>query len=168
MNVIGIDPGLGGAIALYELAYNKLTVWDCPVYRPKERAASIDDVNLAVLIGNIKREGSTHVYLERAQAVLGMGLPSAFNYGAGYGVYRGIIAAYQLPLTLVQPQKWKKTLALPKDKTVCRRRASELFPASAHYFGRKKDDGRAEAALIAWYGVLELGLRAENYERMPP
>lgn len=166
MNVIGIDPGLGGAIALYESSSHKLSVWDCPVYRPKERAASIDDVTLAILIGNITG-GTVHVYLERAQAVLGMGLPSAFNYGAGYGVYRGIIAAYKLPLTLVQPQKWKKTLALPKDKTVCRRRASELFPVSAHYFGRKKDDGRAEAALIAWYGVLELGFRVQNYEGTP-
>jgi crossover junction endodeoxyribonuclease RuvC len=39
--------------------------------------------------------------------------------------------------------------------------ALRLFPSTAEHFARKKDHGRAEAALIARYGSEVLGLLGE-------
>lgn len=38
------------------------------------------------------------------------------------------------------------------DKNASRGRAQQLFPRQAELFSRKKDIGRADAALIAYYG----------------
>jgi hypothetical protein len=51
----------------------------------------------------------------------------------------------------VSPAKWKKALGLSADKGASRRRAIELWPERAQWFARVKDDGRAEAALIAYW-----------------
>ena len=42
-------------------------------------------------------------------------------------------------------------LGLSADKGVSRRRAIELWPDHRKAFERVKDDGRAEAALLAWW-----------------
>jgi hypothetical protein len=51
----------------------------------------------------------------------------------------------------VTPTKWKRALGLGADKGDSRRRAMETWPYMASKFARVKDDGRAEAALIAWW-----------------
>jgi crossover junction endodeoxyribonuclease RuvC len=56
-------------------------------------------------------------------------------------------------VTLVKPQKWKKHFSLDKDKDKSRALANRRFPDNHQDFARKKDDGRAEAALIALYGA---------------
>jgi len=66
-------------------------------------------------------------------------------------VARGVVAACGIPTTLVSPQKWKRELELSKDKNQSLEMARMLWPDSDK-FKRKKDDGRAEAALIAMYG----------------
>ena len=54
------------------------------------------------------------------------------------------------------PASWKKHFKLSKDKGVSRATASQRFPQNAELFKRVKDDGRAEAALIALYGYEKL------------
>jgi hypothetical protein len=39
-----------------------------------------------------------------------------------------------------------------ENKDASRQKASMLFPKFAHLWARKKDDGRAEAVLLAHYG----------------
>ena len=68
-----------------------------------------------------------------------------------------VVAANFIPLTMVAPLKWKRALGVPADKDGARARASQLLPAHAGLWCRVKDDGRAEAALIAYYGVTVLG-----------
>jgi crossover junction endodeoxyribonuclease RuvC len=82
----------------------------------------------------------------------GQGVTSMFNFGRSYGDVRGVIGAMEVPLHFVTPQKWKKHFGLSSDKEQSRLRAIRMFPAVADSFKRKKDDGRAEAALIALYG----------------
>jgi len=52
----------------------------------------------------------------------------------------------------VTPSKWKAHFGLTRDKGVSRGMAMQRFPEYAEKFKRVKDDGRAEAALIALYG----------------
>ena len=77
-----------------------------------------------------------------------------------------MLAVRERPVVFVTASKWTKFHRVGADKDVHRRRACELWPASADYFSRKKDDGRADAALIAAWcaasGVAEstFGVRA--------
>ena len=64
---------------------------------------------------------------------------------------RGVIAASGVPLHLVSPAKWKRHFGLDADKEKARALALRLWPTRADLFGRKKDHGRAEAALLARY-----------------
>jgi crossover junction endodeoxyribonuclease RuvC len=70
----------------------------------------------------------------------------------------GVIGAAAIPLHLVTPAKWKGHLRLSSDKEQARALALRLFPACSEHFKRKKDHGRAEAALIARYGAETLHL----------
>jgi crossover junction endodeoxyribonuclease RuvC len=76
-----------------------------------------------------------------------------FNFGRDYGQILGVLAALEIPVTLVTPAKWKSTLRIPADKSAARARAAQLWPGLAGTFARARDDGRAEAALIGFYGA---------------
>ena len=59
-------------------------------------------------------------------------------------------------MAVIRSTAWKKAHALIKrGKEDSRQRAIKLFPG-AKGFERKLDHNRAEAALIAWYGVMYL------------
>jgi crossover junction endodeoxyribonuclease RuvC len=52
----------------------------------------------------------------------------------------------------VAPAIWKKHFGLSTDKDASRALAGQTFPDQADLWKLKKQDGRAEAALIALYG----------------
>jgi hypothetical protein len=55
-----------------------------------------------------------------------------------------------MPLTIIEPTAWKKIHNLRgSEKEASRQRALQLFPSAHALLARKKDHGRAEAALIA-------------------
>ena len=157
--IIGIDPGLQGAFAFRTV--ESCVVSDCPVFVPQKGAASI----AASLVWKEFMEAraiadTAHAFVERAQAFPGMGGSSAFNYGTGFGIYLGILAALEIPYTLVSPRSWKAHFRLGRDKEQARAAAIRLVPALAHRFARKRDHGRAEATLIALYGWETTNARA--------
>jgi crossover junction endodeoxyribonuclease RuvC len=76
-----------------------------------------------------------------------------FSFGFSAGLVDGVLAGLGIPTTYVTPQSWKRAAGLTSDKSAVRLRAAQLFPDMAKHFARVKDDGRAEAALIARYGV---------------
>ena len=92
----------------------------------------------------------SHVVIEESQAMPGQGTRSMFTTGYGMGIWVGILATLELPYTSVRPSVWKRSLALGKDKEASRLRAMQLFPGAD--LRRKKDHGRAEALLLAYYG----------------
>lgn len=137
--ICGVDVGKTGAIAiLYD--DDGLVVKDMPVIDKEINGAA-----LAVIFSQYKPD---HIYIEAVNS-FGMGRQSAFNFGQGVGVLKGVIATLQLPWSPVSPQRWKKFFHLNRDKGASRAAATRLFPAYANLFERVKDDGRAEAALIA-------------------
>lgn len=149
MTILGIDPGVAGALAL--LSTDSLLVVDMPVVEVRGKWV-IDASSLARLIGRGFPFRPEMVVLEHVQGVQGSGATSAFSFGRGFGVVEGVVTALGLPLTLVRPQSWTKALGVSRDKGQHRLTASNLWPAHAAYFARVKDDGRADAALLAhWY-----------------
>lgn len=63
---------------------------------------------------------------------------------------RVTILDYSWDVDQVRPTVWKRALGLGKDKEASRLKAMQLFPSAD--LRRKKDQGRAEALLLAVYG----------------
>lgn len=81
------------------------------------------------------------------------GVGSAFKFGCGFGMIRGVIAASGVPLHLVPAGKWKRHFGLNSDKEKSRALALHLWPSRSDLFGRKRDHSRAEADLLARYAA---------------
>lgn len=158
MLVLGIDPGLSGALASWD--GQKLCTVEIPTVKSSGRGREVDWPALNS-IWDEEFFWVEHVFLERVSVRPGEGVSSAFKFGVVFGGLRGMIATKLLPVTLVTPSSWKKGMGIPAAKDAAVRRASELFPSYADAFRGPRGglkDGVAEAALIAYYGWNKLGL----------
>ena len=151
MRVIGIDPGLSGAIAILE--NNKvLGIFDMPVMAEgKKNKRQLNSSQLANIIKeNTKNVEETVVIVEQVNAMPGQGVTSMFNFGQSFGILKGICAAMQLPIYFVRPAKWKKYFNLINaEKDASRTRAIEIFPYYSSNLSKKKDSNKSDAILIA-------------------
>tara|TARA_B100001123_G_C14814839_1_gene829819 strand:+ start:159 stop:632 length:474 start_codon:yes stop_codon:yes gene_type:complete len=145
----GIDPGLNGAIALLDSNGQTLELFDMPTLAIKKEKREIAPILIADIL---LTESNTRVYVERVAARPGQGVTSMFNFGKGFGMILGVIAGMQMSIHLVTPTQWKRDLKLPPGKDGSREAAMNLFPQYSDKFKRKKDDGRADAACIAFWG----------------
>ena len=154
MIIVGIDPGLDGAMSALES--ETLEVYDTPTLTVQSAKGNKREYNLALMkqIVNRLAAAPTRAYIELVHSMPGQGVRSMFTMGYGFGAWEGILAGLGIPYERVTPQRWKKLMLADqgKDKDASRFKAIQLFPAYAHLFARKKDDGRAEAVLIAEYG----------------
>jgi crossover junction endodeoxyribonuclease RuvC len=142
MMILGIDPGKTGAMAML-YANGTLYIEDTPSLNKEINGAAI---------ASLLNEFTPELAVIEAVSSFGMGRQSAFNFGQGVGVFKGVLAAFEVPYVQVTPAKWKRHYSLTRDKDDARAAATRLFPANADLFKRKKDSDRAEAALIAlWY-----------------
>lgn len=143
--VLGIDPGLTGALAVFNPARpGAVVVHDMPV-----AGGMVDAAELARLVREI---GPTEAVVEQVASRPGQGVASMFKFGTCYGAALATAAAVGIPVRLVPPTRWKKHFRLGADKEGARALAVRLWPACPS-FSRKKDHGRAEAALIARFGA---------------
>lgn len=158
MFALGIDPGLTGALALYNPASDLLEVWDMPTFvmpKGKGKRTELDLYGLANILDSIAPR-KAFALIEQVGPTPQMGVTSAFSFGGSFWAARMACAAHFIPIQMVAPQTWKRALDVPggAGKTdAVRARASALLPRHSHHWTRAKDDGRAEAALIALYGV---------------
>lgn len=156
---IGIDPGVHGAVALLS-PDGSVSVHDTPVIvvdGAKRKQTKMNGPMCAEILRRIKDAygiEAVTVILEQPNAMIGSkwGSFQNFTLGRSLGVWEGIVAGIGFRLETVSPQRWKKSLQLPADKDQARLKATQWFPAAAHSLARKKDDGRAEALLLAEYG----------------
>lgn len=143
--ILGIDPGASGAIAFYFPSRPELvSAEDVPL-----AGGEIDAATLARRINQLR---PTMAIIEQVGAMPKQGVSSTFKFGTAYGTVRGVVQALGVPMHLVTPGRWKKHFRLDADKEKARALAIRLWPASCH-FERKKDHGRAEAALLARFGA---------------
>ena len=151
MKIIGIDPGLSGAIAVLE-NNNVLNIFDIPVM--SEGKKNKRQLNSALLVNllkeNIIKDEEVAVVVEQVNAMPGQGVTSMFNFGQTFGAIKGICAALELPIYFVRPSKWKKHFELiNSSKDASRTKAVEMYPTLAESLSRKKDVNKSDAILIA-------------------
>jgi crossover junction endodeoxyribonuclease RuvC len=153
MIIIGIDPGISGAISIIE---NKkiLEVYDTPTMIDGKKNKR--QINSAQVTNIIKERMLSNkeivVVVEHVNAMPGQGVTSMFNFGQSFGVIKGICAALSLPIYFVRPTKWKKHFNLIKtNKDASRTKVIEAYPEVSGKLHRKKDSNRADAILIALY-----------------
>lgn len=145
----GIDPGANGAIAKLD---------------PDGRISAVLPLRGSTLLEAVEfiqteQLNEAYAYIEQLHAAP-RGSIAAWSLGKSYGALQGILVALRVPVVEVSPQKWKAAFGLTarksasdaEKKAASREMAQKLFPAAASLFRRVKDDGAAEAALIAEYG----------------
>ena len=151
MIIIGIDPGISGAISIVE---NKkiLEVYDTPtMIDGKKNKKQINSAQVTNIIKeSLNRDKEVIVVVEHVNAMPGQGVTSMFNFGQSFGILKGICSAMQLPMFFVRPAKWKKYFnLLNSEKDASRTRAIEIFPYFSSQLSKKKDSNKADAILIA-------------------
>jgi crossover junction endodeoxyribonuclease RuvC len=149
--ILGIDPGVtGGVAALYP--DGRIEAYDIPVV---DGAVDVD-----ALVRRVREYAPRLAVIEKAQAMAKQGVVSVFKYAVAYGALCTVTALCEIPTHLVSPRKWKNHFGLDADKERSRALAIRLWPGCG-LFERKRDHGRAEAALIARYGaeVIKRGQR---------
>lgn len=177
MLTIGQDPGASsGALALLlgdgSYSGKLLEVTAMPFETEKVgkvNVSHIDRYRLSAVLGRWTEDAicPVHGAVEQVGFVSGQGGRSSFNFGQSYGEGLQALASLGIPTTVYRPAVWKDALGLlvskeekrgltaaqakklGKDKS--RAKAMGLWPECADWFARAKDDGVAEAALIAWF-----------------
>lgn len=172
MIVIGIDPGLTGALALLNHSAELLAVADMPVMlRGSGEGAVKNQVNPSAL-AQILREwtapfdkNEVHVFIELQRAMPAVkptpgkgkgyqilqGSSSLFSLGHTAGVVEATVAVLGFAHTIIAPADWKRDV-LPRgaSKDQARAIAVRLYPRAP--ISKVKHHNRAEAALIAKCG----------------
>jgi crossover junction endodeoxyribonuclease RuvC len=150
--IIGIDVGLSGAIAMMQ-GETLTGIFDMPTVTLDRNGKSKRQISIPELIAIIDEFKPEEAYIEKVFAMAGQGVTSVFSFGRSLGAIEGVIAARSIKSTLITPQTWQKAMGVSGGKDGARARAMEVFPWNVDYFKRKKDDGRADAALIAAWGL---------------
>ena len=143
--ILGLDPGLSGAVAFFYPSHPEaIGCYDMPIVDRRVNGAALYDI--------IQQHRPDLAIIEAVHSMPGQGVSSSFNFGVSYGIAQGVVAAAKVPVVFVSPGKWKKYFGLSADKEQSRSMAINKWPDSDH-FRKKKDEGRAEAALMALYGA---------------
>jgi crossover junction endodeoxyribonuclease RuvC len=165
---LGIDPGQTGAIAcitVVDSAVTSVEFYDPAMFQVKSGTKNKSEYNEVDMARALKTfaDSADEVtcVLEKVSAMPGQGVTSMFNFGMGFGLWRGMLSAYHIPYSLVHPATWKAKIMkdMPKEKEAAVQRAVQLYPDSAselchEYRGRTiRHLGRADALLLAHYAL---------------
>ena len=151
MRIIGIDPGIQGALAILDNE-KVIDVVDLPVM--SEGKKNKRQLNGAYLSDYLKKHilniENTVVVVEQVNAMPGQGVTRMFNFGQTFGVIKGICAALKIPIYFVRPSKWKKHFDLIRSsKDASRTKVIEMYPSLNNLLSKKKDVNKSDAILIA-------------------
>lgn len=141
---MGLDPGFSGAWAMINHHGN---YWSC--------GDMINDgthINTAEIFAEISqaRDGQDlEIIIEAVHAMPKQGVSSTFKFGVAYGSAIAIAQRCVAPTMFVPARTWKKKFGLDSDKDKSLEFARNLWPDAP--LKRKKDNGRAEALLMAYY-----------------
>lgn len=166
MVTVGIDIGIAGGIAVAwwgdGLLPAKLEAAPMPIEQAggKGRKATHAAGIYAFLAPRVlpalvewrstaKGTGGIVAVFERVHAMPGQGTASMFSFGRSAGMVEGVLVTMGLPIWPVEPARWKRDMEVTADKRAAQAKAAKLLPAFAHQWARAKDDGVAEAAMLA-------------------
>ena len=140
MIIIGIDPGVSGAICI--LTDGKITeIYEMPtMIDGKKNKKQVNGAEVTNIINKeLVNEKDINVVIEHVSAMPGQGVTSMFNFGQSFGVLKGICAALKLPVHFIRPVKWKKHFNLINtEKDASRTKVIEVFPYISSKISKKK------------------------------
>ena len=145
---IGIDPGQTGGVAYLDGDGTLLDVVPMPVHDKEVVATQLSQILKLWLSDN--EYATFGCAIEQVGSMPGQGVASTFKFGKSFGIALGVVGSLGIPMIRIRPQEWKKTMGLSgKDKAASLGLASELWPSHGVHWKLKKNDGLADAALIA-------------------
>lgn len=155
--IIGIDPGKNGAIVCIDIFQKVVSYNDWPGNE------IITAKILKTIIKTIKpysdqSEPALFAALEKVHSMPKQGVASSFSFGTNYGIWRGVLAANEIPFTLISPQTWQKGIPGRKSNQPAENKkaifnfACQMFPAFADQMTGPRGgikSGRSDALMIA-------------------
>ena len=145
MRILGIDPGLSGALVILE--DGQPIEW---MRMPTYIVGKSNRVNGAAVASFINKSKIDRAVIELVHSMPGQGVTSSFTFGHAFGTVMGVLAALEIPVSGISPQEWKKRANLiGKDKDAARSRALELWPHWRALDKKGEGQAMADAALIA-------------------
>jgi len=155
--VIGMDPGISGAIGILSPNGDLIQVHDMPVFVTTKKVAgktkNKSRINVHELGAILKGYSGARAVIERVSPRPGEGTVSSFTFGTASGALHGAAGALDMRIEEPTPAQWKKHFRLSADKNAARQAATRRWPEQASMFKRVMDAGRAEACLIALYAI---------------
>lgn len=158
MYILGIDPGLTGAVTVLDSNGEFVRVYDTPTVeatygtnKGKKKRSEFDTPEMRRFLLDYGNDGSICI-IEKVGAMRGQGVTGMFRFGYGYGLWIGLLSGVGIPLVEVSPIRWKKAFNLikaNKDKSV--EKALKIFPDMKEVLFLKKHHNRADSALLAKY-----------------
>lgn len=164
MSYLGIDPGIDGAIACLDEHGEIEDIFDMPTivigYRHAKKGKKpspkrMPNPNfLYDVLSSWKDDSPLVATIESVNSYGGMGSVSAYSFGQTNGVLRSILLLLEIPTRFVTPKEWKGHYNLSDDKDASLELARAQWAGDEReWFRLKKHNDRAEAALIALYGM---------------
>lgn len=153
--IVGIDPGKDGAIVFLGQNMQLIACVDTPTFGTgKGSRRDYSEAEMVRILRQLTSPGAI-VVLETQQAMPGQGVSSTFSTGVGFGLWRGIIAALGLARFDVRPAAWTKAMGLTKSTKAAHCEAAKRLLPELDCYGPRggTKDGRADAALLAIYGL---------------
>lgn len=144
MMYLGIDPGFTGAWGIIDHNGRYQSCGDM-IHNERHILSRMVHAEIAQGIDMQDMQG----IIEAVHSMPGQGVSSSFKFGMAYGASIAIMERFNCPWHLITPQRWKKSLNLDSDKNKSLELARQLWPTAP--LTRKKDNGRAEALLLAEY-----------------
>lgn len=152
MIIVGIDPGLSGAMVQIDTdAVSHIYGALFPTSLNKKKR----EFNLSLLnncFDFLIDDRSTLVSIERVHAVKGNGVSSSFSFGRSFGALEMAAHYSSSNVNYVTPQAWKKKFGLiGKGKDESRLLAKKMWPNSNLFDKVGAGQAFADAAFIALY-----------------
>jgi len=144
MIILAIDPGLSGAWAMINHHGTYIACGDM-IHNGKHLLTN----QMVAEIVKARNGEDLEAVLELVHSMPGQGVASTFKFGTVYGCAIALVERLNCPFHFVSPREWKKSFGLDADKNKSLELARKLWPDAP--LKRKKDNGRAEALLIAYW-----------------
>ena len=144
MLIVGIDPGFTGAWGMID---HHGEYWSCGDMHNNKHHIDTRAIYAEMLQARDRQD--CEVVIESVHAMPNQGVSSTFKFGMAFGAALALAERFGTTVHLVSPRQWKKSLKLDSDKDKSLELARQLWPNAP--LQRKKDNGRAEALLMAYW-----------------